>query len=146
MTEKDNRAWIKLSLDYLDNPKIDALSDSAILLHLSLLLRAGQQKKDGAVSARACKARGEGPFKELVKQGLIHRVDALTYQLHDYVKHQTEAKIIQARKQAGGRGGHTKNHVKRLLYDESCQHCQDDFEGGLEWLKEPGLVAKGPDS
>lgn len=144
MIEKDERPYIKLSLDYLDNPKIDALSDSAILLHLSLLLRAGQQKKDGAVSTRACKARGESPFKELVKQGLIHKVDNLTYQLHDYVKHQTEAKIIEARKAAGGRGGHTKNHVKRFIYDDTCQHCNDDFEANMGWLKHPELVAKEP--
>lgn len=140
--DKDARPWIKLSLDYLDNPKIDALSDSAILLHLSLLLRAGQQKKDGAVSTRACKARGDGPFKELVKQGLIHRVDALTYQLHDYVKHQTKAKIIEARKTAGGRGGHTKNHAKRFIYDDACSHCQDDAAGNLDWLKDPKVTQK----
>ncbi|MBG6085841.1 hypothetical protein [Zhihengliuella flava] len=148
MTDKDGRPYIKISLDYLDNPKIDALSDTAILLHLSLLLRAGQQKRDGIVSTRACKTRGDKPFKELVTQGLLHKIDNMTYQLHDYVKHQTEAQVIknkhEVRQSAGARGGHVKNHINRLIYDEACQHCNNDFETKADWLQHPDLTAKTP--
>lgn len=142
MTDKDERPWIKLSIDYLDNPKIDALSDSAILLHLSLLLKAGQQKQDGKVSARACKARGEAPLKELVKQKLLIKLDPLSYQIHDYVKHQTRAEIITKRATAGAKGGHKKNHEKRLVFVDTCEHCLDAFQSAEKWLEHPELVGK----
>ena len=142
--DKDARLWIKLSLDYFDNPKIDALSDTAQLLHLQLLLRTARQLKDGEVSVRAAKARGEAAFKELVTGGLLDKVDARTYRIHDYAKHQTLSKTITERKRAGGRGGHVKNHVKRFIYDDACTHCQDDAAGALEWLKDPRVTAKTP--
>ena len=142
--DKDGRLWIKLSLDYFDNPKIDALSDTAQLLHLQLLLRTARQLKDGDVSVRAAKARGDAAFKELVAGGLLIKVDARTYRIHDYAKHQTLSKTIQARKAAGGRGGHTKNHANRFIYDDSCSHCQDDAAGDMEWLKDPKVTEKAP--
>jgi DNA-directed RNA polymerase subunit RPC12/RpoP len=83
VTEKDERPFIKITLDYLDNPKIDALSDSGIILHLSLILKAGHQQRDGLVSSRLCVARGAGPLEELVTGGLLARIDELTYQLLD---------------------------------------------------------------
>lgn len=140
---QDERPWIKLSLDYFDNPKIDALSDTAQLLHLQLMLRTARQQKDGEVSLRAAKARGDAGFKELVAAGLLVKVDARTYRVHDYEKHQTLARIITERKRAGGRGGHVKNHVKRFIYDESCGFCQDDAAGNEDWLKDPNVTQKG---
>ncbi len=86
MTDRDARPWIKLSLDYFDNPKIDALSDNAQLLHLQLMLRTARQKKDGEVTVRAAKARGETAFKELVSAGLLIKEDPRTYRIHDYDK------------------------------------------------------------
>lgn len=85
---KDARPWVKLSLDYFDNPKIDGLSDTAQLLHLQLILRTARQQMDGEVSARAAKSRGETAFKELVSAGLLDKVDPRTYRIHDYLKHQ----------------------------------------------------------
>lgn len=141
---KDARPWVKLSLDYFDNPKIDGLSDTAQLLHLQLILRTARQQMDGEVSARAAKSRGEAAFKELVSAGLLDKVDARTYRIHDYLKHQTLSKTIEQRKRAGGRGGHSKNHVKRFIYDDACSFCQDDAAGALEWLKDPRVTAKTP--
>lgn len=139
---RDARPWIKLSLDYFDNPKIDGLSDTAQLLHLQLMLRTARQQKDGEVSVRAAKARGDSAMKELVAGGLLIKVDARTYRIHDYSKHQTLAKVIANRKQAGGRGGHMKNHANRFIYDDSCAHCQDDAAGNLDWLKAPEVTLK----
>lgn len=140
--DKDARPWIKLSLDYFENPKIDALSDTAQLLHLQLMLRTARQQKDGEVALRAAKARGESAFKELVAGGLLDKVDARTYRIHDYGKHQTLKKIITERKRAGERGGHVKNHANRFIYDDLCSHCQDDAAGNLDWLKDPRVTQK----
>lgn len=142
MTEKDERPWIKLSLDYFENPKIDALSDSAQLLHLNLILRSARSHTDGEVTLRACKARGDGPFKELVASELIDKKDANTYLIHDYSKHQTLSEIIAKRTVAGSRGGHGKNHANRHIFVESCEHCRNDVKDGLEWLKFKDLVTK----
>lgn len=81
MSEKDERPWIKLALDYFDNPKIDALSDTGQLLHIQLIMRAARLQSDGAVSVRAAKARGDAAFKELVAGELLLKVDATTYRM-----------------------------------------------------------------
>jgi len=140
--DKDRRLWAKIDVDYFDNAKIDTLSDSAQLLHLGLILKAKKQGKGGVMSARTCKARGDGPLKELVDGGLIHKVDARTYQLHDYGKHQTDTvELSEKRAKVGRRGAHVTNHEKRRVYVEACEHCQQaavDCEG---WLKHAELGA-----
>lgn len=140
--EKDRRLWAKVDVDYFDNPKIDELSDSAQLLHLSLILKAKKQQKGGVMSTRTCKARGDGPLRELVDGGLIHKVDARTYQLHDYGKHQTDAvELSEKRAKVGRRGAHVTNHEKRHIYVESCEHCQQAAVDGEKWLKDAELGA-----
>lgn len=141
--EPDRRLWIKLSVDYFENAKIDALSDAAQLLHIGLIMRSFKQKKGGIVTTRACKMRGEGPFKELIAEELLIKVNSSTYRVHDYEKHQSSPDIVEARKRAGGRGGHTKNHVNRYIYDENCSHCQDDAVGNEDWLRHPNVTQKG---
>lgn len=142
---KDPRIWAKISVDYFDNPKIDVLSDTAQLLHLSLILRAKQQRLGGKLSARSCEARGRAALKELVDGGLLIKAEARTYKLHDYEKHQTEVdpqRLSEERSKAGSRGGHTKNHARRFVYDEMCEHCQSDFNRSEEWLQDPRLTLK----
>lgn len=140
--EKDRRLWAKVDVDYFDNPKIDELSDSAQLLHLSLILKAKKQQKGGVMSTRTCKARGDGPLRELVDGGLIHKVDARTYQLHDYGKHQTDAvDLSEKRAKVGRRGAHVTNHEKRRMYVEACEHCQQAAVDGEKWLKDAELGA-----
>jgi len=140
--DKDRRLWAKIDVDYFDNAKIDTLSDSAQLLHLGLILKAKKQGKGGVMSARTCKARGDGPLKELVDGGLIHKVDARTYQLHDYGKHQTDtAELSEKRAKVGRRGAHVTNHEKRRVYVEACEHCQQAAVDGESGLKHAELGA-----
>ena len=145
MVEKDERPFIKITHDYLDNPKIDALSDSGIILHLSLMLRAAKNNLaahggtkspliDGKLSARSCEVRGKPVLKELITQGLIRKVSPTTYELHDYVKHQTALGIIQKRTTAGALGGHKKNHEKRFVFQPLCINCQNAVKAGESWL------------
>lgn len=141
--EKDRRLWAKIDVDYFDNPKIDELSDAAQLLHLGLILKAKKQQKGGVLSARLCKARGDGALRELVDCNLVHKIDARSYQLHDYGKHQTDnEKLSKTRSEVGKRGAHVTNHEKRQIYVESCLHCQDAAVANESWLKHAGL---GPD-
>lgn len=155
MNEKDERPFIKITLDYLDNPKIDALSDAGIVLHLSLMLRAAKNNLaahkgaksplvDGKLSARSCETRGKPVLKELLDQGLLRKINPTTYELHDYVKHQTALGIIQKRSASGASGGHTKNHKNRHKFVDTCEHCQTAFEKNEEWLKHPDLTASPP--
>lgn len=140
MANAERDIWAKLSVNYFDHPKIDALTDPAQLLHVSLILLAKKQQLGGVLSARACKKRGDGPLKELVDVGLLHKIDARSYQLHDYQKHQSDQDISEKRAKNGARGGHTKNHVNRGRYDEGCEHCQNDAANGEAWLQKPGLT------
>lgn len=140
--EKDRRLWAKIDVDYFDNAKIDALSDSAQLLHLGLILKAKKQGKGGVMSARTCKARGDAALKELVDGDLIHKIDARTYQLHDYRKHQSDTvELSEKRATVGRRGAHVTNHEKRRIYVEACDHCQQAAVDGAEWLKHAELGA-----
>lgn len=140
--EKDRRLWAKLDVDYFDNPKIDELSDAGQLLHVGLILKAKKQQKGGVLSARLCKARGEAALKELVDGDLIHRIDARTYQLHDYAKHQTDnEKLSKTRSDVGRFGAHRTNHEKRLKYAENCEHCAKAAANGEKWLKDAELAA-----
>jgi hypothetical protein len=140
--EKDRRLWAKVDVDYFDNPKIDVLSDSAQLLHLGLMLKAKKQQKGGVMSTRTCKARGDGPLKELVEGNLLHKIDARSYQLHDYGKHQSDAvELSEKRAKVGRRGAHVTNHEKRLIYVEACEHCQQAAVDGEKWLKDAELGA-----
>jgi hypothetical protein len=140
--EKDRRLWAKLDVDYFDNPKIDELSDAAQLLHVGLILKAKKQQKGGVLSARLCKARGDAALRELLDGNLIHKIDARSYQLHDYVKHQTDnEKLSKTRSDVGRFGAHKTNHEKRLKYVEKCEHCQQAAVDGEKWLKDAELGA-----
>jgi len=140
--EKDRRLWAKIDVDYFDNGKIDGLSDSAILLHLGLILKAKKQQKGGVLSARTCKARGDAVLKELMDGDLLHKIDARSYQLHDYKKHQTDTdELSEKRAKVGRRGAHVTNHEKRGIYVEMCEHCQDAAVANESWLKQAELGA-----
>ena len=139
MTAQDQRPWIKLSIDYLDNPKIDALSDEAILLHLAIILKSAQMKTGGSVSARVAGQRGKPALKELLDAGLVVKVDAKTYRIHDYEKHQTDPEIVKKRASAGSLGAHKTNHVLKQKFAANCGHCQKDQSNGAEWLANTGM-------
>ena len=140
--DKDRRLWAKIDVDYFDNGKIDGLSDSAILLHLALILKAKKQQQGGVLSARTCKVRGESTLKELIDGDLLHKIDARSYQLHDYEKHQTDKPALSSKRaEVGRRGAHVTNHEKRQIYVEMCEHCQKAATDGEEWLKHAELGA-----
>lgn len=140
---KDRRLWAKLSVDYFDNPKIDSLSDAAQLLHLQLILRAKAQGRGGVVSARACKARGMGPFRELVEADLLDEIETGKWSIHDYEKHQSDAADLSEKRTASGAlGNHTRHHVKKVVFDNACEHCQNDADLRKPWTLDERLRIK----
>jgi hypothetical protein len=72
----------------------------------------------------------------------VKKLNPRTYELHDYVKHQTALGIIQKRTAAGAKGGHKKNHEKRHYFVDTCEHCQNAFQGSEKWLEHPDLIGK----
>lgn len=139
MLEQDQRPWVKVSVDYFDNPKIDALSDLAQLLHLVLIVKSGQQKTDGIVSPRLATSRGQKPFKELLKAGLIRERHDGQYVIHDYEKHQTPK--VKMRRGNPAKGAHTVHHVKRGIYVPECEFCAETEPAEVV---EPPLQSAGP--
>jgi hypothetical protein len=128
--------WAKIDVDYFENPKIEALSDQAQLLHLKLVLLAKKQERLGILNERPCKVYGTRVLQELVGSGLVHKAGPGKYRLHDYEQHQTASpKEARARM-----GAHTRHHVQRGVYKASCALCQEASTNGEEWLKNPGLT------
>lgn len=116
----DTRPWVKLSVDYFDNFKIQQLTNDGMLLHLYLIVQAGKNLSDGVVPKRTCQAFGPKPFRELLDAGLLREESRGRYEIHDYRKHQT------SRAKARGnplKGAHTVHHTKRGIIDANCDYC-----------------------
>ena len=131
MTNKDARPWVKVTVDYFDNPKIDSLSDQGQLLHLFLIITAGQKRSDGVINRRVAASKGAKALKELVAAGLVHERHDGQYVIHDYEKHQTASHHIEDKtdhkRAAGAAGGrksnHVRNHVNKNIIKDGCEFC-----------------------
>lgn len=146
MAPKPGFRFVKLDVEYFDHPKIDPLSNDAKVLHMYLICRSGRLKSDGEVSASAAKSQGREALDELVQAGMLSTEDGKTYRVNDYLDYQTPKEQIEQksndRAAAGAKGGHSKNHVKKLLYDETCLYCQEAAVKSESWLKHPDLMCK----
>lgn len=77
--------WVKLDVQYLDNPKISALSQGAVVLHIAMIAYCAAELTDGFVprSARATLAAraslgtraARTAHAQLHAQGLLHESD-----------------------------------------------------------------------
>lgn len=137
--------FAKIDVEYFDNPKIDPLSNEAKLLHLGLILRAARLKSDGVVTANAARAYGQEALDELLGVSLLIE-DGKTYRIHDYLAYQTPKAYIEERSATralvGAKGGHSKNHAKKYLYDDTCTFCLEDVANGASWLSHPNVTCK----
>lgn len=110
----DKRAYFKLDVGYLTNPKVAAVaseSTSAVLLHLQCIAYSAQHLTDGMVPMRlamrlACAEQCDVDL--LVEYGLLRRVNSHTIEVHDYLEHQRSAAEAnkaadQAKRAAGAR-------------------------------------------
>ena len=88
-------AWIKLDVNFLENPKVDSVSDSAKLLHLWGLCYAGRQLSDGLIPTKQVSTVEKIPLvAELVTALLWHPVTN-GFQIHDYLLHQSSKEKVK---------------------------------------------------
>jgi len=105
----DKRAYFKLDVGYLSNPKISALLDEhprAILLHLECIAYATQHLTDGVVPMRlamrlACSMQCD--LDLLLQCGLLVDIGGGNVEVHDYLEHQRSAADVKTASDKGKR-------------------------------------------
>ena len=113
--------WIKLAVNFKDNPKVIGLSSDAFRVSVCGLLYAQQHLTDGKVPPAAIKTFGaSSPTKaagELVKAGLWDKTDD-GWAIHDYLEHQRSkadvADLSEKRRKAGAKGGKPKANRQQV--------------------------------
>lgn len=97
----DKRAYFRVDVGYLSNPKVAELVEDyprAVLLHLQCIAYATQHATDGIVPMRlamrqACSTQCD--LDLLVQCGLLRVVDATNVEVHDYLEHQRSASEVK---------------------------------------------------
>lgn len=105
----DKRAYFKVDVGYLTNPKISALLDDeprAVLLHLCCIAYSAQHLTDGKVPMHlamrlACAEQCD--IDLLLHCGLLEQVDSRTVLVHDYLEHQRSAEEAKRASDKGKR-------------------------------------------
>jgi hypothetical protein len=115
----DRNRWVAIEHDFCDNPKILKVGAAGGWAHLRAIIYAARHRTDGFVPDEAVwqilhddpvmdvEANGlaKGDFEaSMVQAGLWHRV-ANGYQIHDYLKHQSNAESIREKRARAGRLG-----------------------------------------
>lgn len=128
---KDTRPYFTLTNEYPEHRKIRPLSDKAFRLHVTLIGLCNGDRSDGIVGKHDLERLGPKPGQELIKAGLILKLDDGTFLMHDYLSHQPSKieieKRIREKQDAGRIGGakssHTRNHARKGVFDPNCEWC-----------------------
>jgi hypothetical protein len=97
----DKRAYFKLDVGYLSNPKVVGLLEEqprAIILHLECIAYGAQHLTDGVVPVRtamrlACAEQCD--LDACLNAGLLKRVNDTHVRVHDYLEHQRSADSVK---------------------------------------------------
>lgn len=114
---KDKRLYARLDIGFDEHDKIFPLSDAAFRALVEATLYARRQLTDGFLAERlALKKWGADVIEELCtndseKPSLV-RVEG-GWQIHDFAEHQTTNADIQAKREAGARGGRAKARARQ---------------------------------
>lgn len=77
-------SWVKLDDSFPDHPKVEAITDKALRVHIRGLCYCARLLTDGLIPATVADRWGKGRARELVKAGLW--LDAPGgYQIHDFL-------------------------------------------------------------
>lgn len=141
---KDGRLWIRLTVDFPDNPKIAGLSDSAFRMLVELICWSKSQLTDGFIPDGVMRQRWKTQsltdsdsesLTELLTNSRTHPSLAAVeggYQLHDYSQHQETKEQVEAQREKnrenGKRGGRPKKTqpLTQSLTDSGTQTKADD--------------------
>lgn len=110
----DKRAYFKMDVGYLSNPKIATLLEEhprAILLHVECIAYATQHLTDGVVPMRlamrlACAEQCH--LDLLLDLGLLLRHDSTNVLVHDYLEHQRSAEEVGKASDKGKRAAEAR--------------------------------------
>lgn len=110
----DKRAYFRVDVGYLSNPKVAYLVEDyprAVLLHLQCIAYATQHATNGFVPMRlamrqACAEQCDVDL--LVQCGLLLRVDERNVEVHDYLEHQRSANEIKSASDKGKRAAEAR--------------------------------------
>lgn len=110
---KDSRLYGKFTLDFPEHEKIFILSDAAFRMLVEMTLYSSKMQTDGRVSKRLARARWSlESARELLandpEKPSIYE-DGNDYVIHDFAKHQVTKADLEAKKEAGRRGGLAKS-------------------------------------
>lgn len=115
----DRREFIRLDVNYIDNPKVaDVLETSplAVVLHVEAMCFSRRNRTDGVVPIDRL-ARKVGATQEdvatLLSRGLLDRLDDGRIAVHDYLRHQETAEQIAKLSEAGRKAGKRSGDVRR---------------------------------
>ncbi len=111
----DRVRWVAIELDFCDHPKILFVGAAGGWAHLRAIVYAARHRTDGFIPNEAvwqilhddpimdAEAK-DGLEASMVEAGLWHQV-ANGYQIHDYLKHQSNAETIREKRARAGRLG-----------------------------------------
>jgi hypothetical protein len=102
-------SWLKLDDGFAEHPKVLALSDAALRLHLRAMCWVARQETDGAIPPAALREFHTKPklVAELVASGLWETTD-VGHAIHDYLTYNPSKAKLEAEREA------TRERVKRF--------------------------------
>jgi len=108
----DDRTYIKVHDGMPDHPKVEALSDAAFRLLVTLWCWCGRHLTDGRIPEGIWSRRGSAKARdELLTAGLVE-ANGTGFYMHDYLEHQRSAEQVAElkakRRAAGSMGGKAK--------------------------------------
>ena len=110
---KKSDLFARLSLDYMDHPKIVALSDAAVVAHITLILHARKYQTDGLirnrVANRVASQWDTDVLSELqnndAEEPSLSRLENGDYMIHGYAEMQETRAEIEARRRRNAENG-----------------------------------------
>lgn len=110
----DKRAYFKLDVGYLTNPKVASLAldhPQTVLLHIASIAYAAQHLTDGVVPVRLLlriNGASETDADLLFKSGLWIDTGNDTAEIHDYLEHQRSAAEVKVAEDKAKRAAHAR--------------------------------------
>lgn len=125
----DERTYIKVHDGIEDHPKIMTLTDRSFRVLVTTWGWCSRHKTNGRVPDAVWKKRASAKVRdELAAVDLVEQRDGFVV-MHDYLKHQRSAELIdeirETKKRAGRMGNHKRWHVEQGIGDPACEFCVD---------------------
>jgi hypothetical protein len=127
----DDRTYIKVHDGIEDHPKIATLSDRSFRILVTTWGWCSRHKTNGRVPDAVWRKRAPTKVREeLESVSLVEQRDGYVV-MHDYLKHQRSAELIEGlrevKQRAGRMGNHRRWHVEKGIVDPACEFCVEDL-------------------